>query len=63
MLKLDRLDNWYKFVVIVGDTHFIDGDSAIPASIPLKYKDFYVRWWTSQKERTAQRMAKMLLEL
>ena len=62
MLKLDRLDNWYKFVVFVDDTHFIDIDSGIPASIPLEYKEFYIKWWTPQKERIACRMTKMLLE-
>ncbi|MEG4115323.1 hypothetical protein QUA37_26220 [Microcoleus sp. Pol12A6] len=63
MLKLDRLGNWYKFVVFVGETHFIDCDSSIPVSICLKNKEFYIEWWDARKERIAKRMSKMLLEL
>ncbi|MEG4328632.1 hypothetical protein [Microcoleus sp. herbarium5] len=63
MLKLDRLDNWYQFVVYVGERHFIDGDSSIPASIYLEDKEFYTKWWDARKERISKRMSKMLLEL
>lgn len=61
MLKLDRLGNWYRFVVFVGENHFIDIESNIPAFIYLKDKDFYIQWWDVRKERVAKRMTKMLL--
>lgn len=62
MLKLDRLGNWYSFVVFVGERHFIDADSSIPASIFLEDKEFYIKWWDARKERIARRMSEMLLK-
>lgn len=35
MIRLDRLDNWYKLIIILDNYQFIDGDSAIPTSVPL----------------------------
>lgn len=62
MLKLDRLDNWYKFVVFVGEKHFIDIESSIPASVFLKDKEFHIKWWDARKERISKRMTRMLLK-